>query len=136
MKKIIIFTFFFLLSCQSTIDQTEIKEAIVVSDANKLKPVAITKVVGKIPRGTVIGSTGFGMFCGDQTPIKWRQSGRVNLSTEDLHDTFRDVLESKGWPVVGSTENLFDGYGFFKKCSWQNTENFSTRIYSIHWQAF
>ena len=110
MNKIIIFTFLFLLSCQSTIDQTEVKEAIVVSDSNKLKPVAITKVVGKIPRGTVIGSTGFGMFCGDQTPIKWRQSGRVNLSTEDLHDTFRDVLESKGWPVIGSTENLFDGY--------------------------
>ncbi len=110
MRPIFLLFFLILSSCQSTVKQAEVKEAIIVEEASKLKPVAITKVVGKIPRGTVIGSTGFGMFCGDQRPIKWRQGSRVNLSTEDLHDVFRDVLESKGWPVVGSTENLFEGF--------------------------
>ena len=110
MRPIFLLFFLILSSCQSTVKQAEVKEAIIVKETSKLKPVAITKVVGKIPRGTVIGSTGFGMFCGDQRPIKWRQGSRVNLSTEDLHDVFRDVLESKGWPVVGSTENLFEGF--------------------------
>lgn len=96
--------------CQTTVNQVASKPAITIHDNSKLKPIAITKVVAKIRRGSEIGATQIGIFCIDQSKLKWKTGGKVDFSTEELVDVFRDELEMNGWPVVGSTDDLFSGY--------------------------
>ncbi len=102
-----------LVGCAPTVRQVEVKKAIEVTDKSKIKPIAITKVAAKIRRGTVIGTLNVGLACVPNIPnlkIKWRSSGTISLSSEELVDVFREELEANGWPVVGSTGDLFSGY--------------------------
>ncbi len=100
-----------LTACVSVpIEQVEVKTPIKIADKARIKPVAITKVVAKIRRGTEIGTVQVGLFCIDQSKVRWKTGGKVNLSSEELVDIFREELEQNGWPVVGSTEDLFTGY--------------------------
>ncbi len=92
------------------VKQVEIKEAIEITDQTVVKPIAITKVAATIRRGTVIGGIGVGWLCIRGDEVKWRSGSKVHLSHEDLVDVFREELEANGWPVVGSTEDLFEGY--------------------------
>lgn len=75
-----------------------------------MKPVAITKVVAKIRRGTVVGQAQVGLLCVSQGQIHWNSGGTINLSSEELVDVFSEELELNGWPVAGSTDDLFSGY--------------------------
>ena len=61
-------------------------------------------------RGTVLGKLASDPACSTVTDLKWRSSGTVSLSSEELVDVFREELEANGWPVVGSTDDLFSGY--------------------------
>ncbi|MDJ0750434.1 MAG: trypsin-like peptidase domain-containing protein [Woeseiaceae bacterium] len=109
----IIISFFLaacVAACATTVEQVEVKNAIGITDPTKVKPIAITKVAAKIRRGTVVGRLGVGRFCIDSDEVKWRSGNKVFLSSEDLVDVFREELEANGWPVVGSTEDLFEGY--------------------------
>jgi len=81
-----------------------------IADPTKVKTVAITKIVGKMRRGTKIGNESVGAFCLPRGEIRWKSGGKVNLSSEELVDVFREELERNGWPVAGSTDNLFEGY--------------------------
>jgi len=92
------------------IQQVNQKDAIEIKNPSKVKPIAITKVVAKIKRGTVIGELQSGLFCSHKTDIKWRSGNTIELSSEELVDVFREELESAGWPVTGTTEDLFTGY--------------------------
>ena len=92
------------------IEQVEVKTPIKIPDKAQIKPVAITKVVAKMRRGTEIGAVQVGWFCMDQSKVHWKTGGKVNLSSEELVDIFKEELEQNGWPVVGSTEDLFTGY--------------------------
>ena len=60
----------------------------------------------------MIGQVTGGAFCVVQPggEITWGSSNRVNFTTEELIDIFVEELESAGWPVVGTTEDLFSGY--------------------------
>jgi len=101
----------FVAGCASTtVSQVEAEQAIQITDPDKVKPIAITKVAAKIRRGTDIGDLQAGWLCIKNDDIKWRSGNKVQMSNEDLVDVFREELEANGWPVVGSTENLFDGY--------------------------
>lgn len=51
-----------------------------------------------------------GLFCIDQHRVRWRSGGTVDFYTEELIDIFREELERNGWPVVGSTDDLFEGF--------------------------
>ena len=97
-------------ACATAIEQVEVKQAIEVTDQTIVKPVAITKVVAKMRRGTEIGTAQGGVFCTTQGKIRWQSGGTVNFSSEELVDVFRDELEINGWPVSGSTDDLFAGY--------------------------
>ena len=99
-----------LAACATTVEQAEVRQAIEISDPSKVKPIAITKVAAKIRRGTVVGTLGVGAFCMGNEEVKWRSGNKVFLSNEDLVDVFREELEANGWPVMGSTEDLFEGY--------------------------
>ena len=92
------------------VQQEEVKQAIEIVEPSKVKPVAITKIAAKIRRGTVVGELGVGAFCAKAEDVKWRSGSKVVLDSEELIDVFREELETHGWPVVGSTENLFEGY--------------------------
>ena len=94
----------------STVTQVQVKEAITLQDKSKVKPLAITKVAAKMRRGTVLGKMSIGGFCIGNSDIKWRSGNKVHLSSEELVDVFREELEANGWPVMGSTEDLFSGY--------------------------
>jgi len=99
-----------LASCATTVQQVEVMEAIEITDSSRVKPIAITKVAAKIRRGTVVGKLGIGWLCVGSDEVKWRSGNKVLLSDEDLVDVFREELQANGWPVVGSTEDLFEGY--------------------------
>ncbi len=109
-KLLILIVASFLMSCATTVQQVDVKQAIEVTDKSKVKPIAITKVAAKMRRGTVLGKIGQGLFCIPYQDLKWRSGSTVSLSSEDLVDVFREELEANGWPVVGSTDDLFSGY--------------------------
>jgi len=92
------------------ITQVDKKEAIDINNPSKVKPIAITKVVVKIRRGTVIGELQGGLFCSHEADLKWRTGNTISISSEELVDIFREELESAGWPVAGTTDDLFSGY--------------------------
>ncbi len=96
--------------CSTTVQQATVMDAIEITDPTKVKPIAITKVAATIRRGTVVGSLKVGGFCAGNEEVKWRSGNKVFLDSEDLVDVFREELEVNGWPVVGSTEDLFQGY--------------------------
>lgn len=100
-----------LSACVATpVKQVEQQTPRQITNKSKVKPIAITKVVGKIKRGTEIGSYGAGWACVTRGKINWKSGGKVNLNSEELTDVFREELELAGWPVVGSTDDLFNGY--------------------------
>ena len=111
MRNLGAFALFVILSgCGSTsVQQVTVKEAITITDPSEVKPIAITKVAAKMRRGSVVGELRQGWACIKHSDIKWR-TGTVNLSSEELVDVFRDELDANGWPVVGSTDDLFAGY--------------------------
>lgn len=100
-----------LAGCNSVpVKQVAQNEPIQINNPSELKPIAITKVVGKMKRGADIGDVQGGLLCVFLGNLNWKSGGKVNLSSEELVDVFRDELETNGWPVVGSTDNLFEGY--------------------------
>jgi S1-C subfamily serine protease len=101
----------FLSACGgATVKQVTVKAPIAVTDQSTVKPVAITKIVAKMRRGQDIGAYEIGAFCIENSRLRWKSGGKVNLSSEELVDVFREELEANGWPVVGSTDDLFSGY--------------------------
>lgn len=99
-----------LSGCAEIVTQVQVKKAITLKDRSEVKPLAITKVAAKMSRGTVLGKMAVGGFCIGHSDIKWKSGSKVNLSDEALVDIFREELEANGWPVVGSTDDLFSGY--------------------------
>ena len=100
----------FLSGCATHVGQVEVKRAIEINDRSKIKPIAITKVAAKMRRGQILGSFRAGAFCIPNGDLKWKSGNKVYLSNEDLVDVFAEELERNGWPVVGTTEDLFSGY--------------------------
>lgn len=109
-KKLMIVLSISVISCVTTVPQVEVLAPIEIADKSKVKPIAITKVAAKMRRGSVVGKIRQGGFCTPYQDLKWRTGSTVSLSSEDLVDVFREELEANGWPVVGSTDDLFAGY--------------------------
>lgn len=100
-----------LTGCQSTpVKQVAIQTVTEITDPSTIKPIAITKVVGKMKRGEDIGDWQAGVLCIRHGDINWRSGSKVNLTSEELADVFKEELEKNHWPVVGSTDDLFNGY--------------------------
>ena len=111
-----------LFSCAQRVTQVEFKRAIQVTDKSKIKPIAITKVVAKMRRGTVLGSISGGIACIPQpfSQIKWKSGGKISIDSEELVDVFREELEitmSTFWfPSLG-------GRGYSHSERKENTKN-------------
>jgi S1-C subfamily serine protease len=102
---------FTLFGCVvAVVPQTERLDPLEIVDEAAIKPIAITNVAAKMRRGTVLGTIASDELCVTKSDLKWRSGGTVSLSSEELVDVFREELEANGWPVVGSTDDLFSGY--------------------------
>ncbi|HET7832529.1 MAG TPA: hypothetical protein VFK88_06140 [Gallionella sp.] len=71
------------------------------------KPIQFSKFVTKLSLGEQIGQFQYGWGCMPGSAIDWR-GGRLNITNEELIDTFRKELESKNYSVVGDPYALFD----------------------------
>jgi len=70
-------------------------------------PRLFSSVVVKLPLGEAIGRLHYGWGCFPGAPIVWR-GGRLNLTAEELIETFRSELQKANYPVVGDPYALFD----------------------------
>jgi len=74
------------------------------------RPVQLSRLVLKQPRGTRIGKVKLGLLCIGGYSFTWRgRSGE--LSTEDFDDAFRGQLKALGYNVVSTNSDLFDTEG-------------------------
>lgn len=69
-------------------------------------PIEFRKIVTKIPLGEQIGQFQYGWLCAPGAAVNWR-GGRLNITDEELTETFRKELEENNYPVVGDPYALF-----------------------------
>ena len=100
--------------CMSSVRRAHIGEVQTVSGECKAEPVQLTKVIIKLKRGQKIGTLHGGVFCVHQGNMTW-QGGRMNVTSDDFTDVFREEFENAGFEVVGNPEALFDDPSEWKK---------------------
>ena len=71
------------------------------------KPVQFWKFVTKLPLGEQIGQFQYGWGCMPGSEIDWR-GGRLNITNEELIETFNKELENNDYSVAGDPYALFD----------------------------
>jgi len=100
---------FILFSCASAnVKQVAIRDTIDIQAGVDTKPLLFKKVVVKLPRGKEIGSLQTGLLClpvGRQ--LTWK-GGRVNITSDDFTEVFREELEKANYPLVGNPDALFE----------------------------
>jgi len=81
-------------------------------DQNSMKTVAITKIVAKLRRGTIIGKYYWNQgayACANENDLKWRSAKVQSVETDEMKDIFSEELEANNWPVISTKERLFEG---------------------------
>lgn len=104
---IIIFTV--LIGCASSahIQHTEVKKAIEVQPVENTRPLQFKKIVVKLDRGEDIGSIQGGVLCVAQRDLIWR-GGKVEVSSEEFTEVFKEELEKANYNIIGNTDSLFE----------------------------
>jgi len=100
---------FILISCASAnIKQVAIQDTIDIQPGVDAKPLLFKKIVVKLPRGKEIGSLQTGLLC---LPVgrslTWK-GGKVNITSDDFTEVFREELEKANYPLVGNPDALFE----------------------------
>ena len=98
-----------LMLCGCTVapvQVADVKLARPIPPGVDVKPIEFRKIVTKIPLGEQIGQFQYGWGCFPGSKIGWR-GGKLNITDEELTETFRTELESKNYPVVGDPYALF-----------------------------
>lgn len=70
-------------------------------------PLALSKILIKLRRLETLGRIQGGFLCVDQGPLEW-QGGRLNITTDETTEVFRDEMVKAGYPIVGDPNALFD----------------------------
>jgi serine protease Do len=84
----------------------EIKAPRAIPSGADASPIEFRRIVTKLPLGEEIGQFQYGWGCFPGATITWR-GGRLNITDEELTETFRKELESNNYPVVGDPYALF-----------------------------
>jgi len=93
--------------CEVTpVKQVETRAAIPLQAGVGTRPIAFQKIVTKLPLGEKIGTRQYGLACMPGAPVEWR-GGRLNVTDEELADTFRKELKALHYTVVGDPYALF-----------------------------
>lgn len=88
------------------VQQADTKSPIEIPAGETAKPLAFRKIMTKLPLGEQIGTIQYGWGCFPGTALTWR-GGRLNITDEELTETFRKELESRNYPIVGDPYALF-----------------------------
>lgn len=88
------------------VKQAEKLNTTVVPETQNSLPIALTKVVYRVPRTKPLGGVGVGLFCVEQGKITV-SSGRYQLGDYSFSHAFRDVMERANYTVVGDPDALF-----------------------------
>jgi len=92
----------------ANVKQVAIRKTIDIETGVDAKPLLFKKVVVKLPRGHKIGAIQAGLLCIPQgQPLTWK-GGRVNITSDDFTEAFRDELEKANYPLVGNPDALFE----------------------------
>ena len=84
------FVLFMSSSCgQVTTKHVLVKDPIQIEIGKKIQPLEFSKVVIKVKRNEKIGKLMLGPFCHPRD-LKWRSSGRSNVTSDDFTEVFRD----------------------------------------------
>ena len=84
----------------------ESKNPRVIPPGAEARPIQFRRILAKLPLGEPIGQFHYGWVCSPGATIPWR-GGRLNITEEELTETFRIELESNNYPVVGDPYALF-----------------------------
>jgi len=96
-----------LIGCTvSPVQKAEAQTPIKISVGTQAMPIGFRQVLTKIPLGEQIGKIHYGWGCFPGENIEWR-GGRLNITDEELTETFRSELESKNYQIVGDPYALF-----------------------------
>ena len=102
------FAIFLLAGCQTTpVKPVALKQAINIPIGTDAKPIQLRKVIVKIKRGEKIGTWSRGVLCIKDSDIKWK-GGKLDVTSDDLTEVFREELEQAGYPVLGDPDALFE----------------------------
>jgi hypothetical protein len=88
------------------VPRAEVKTPLEITNGQPATPLGFTKIVTKIPLGEQIGTIQHGWACLPGSSVTWR-GGRLNITDEELADTFRRELASRNYPIVGDPYALF-----------------------------
>ncbi len=72
------------------------------------RPITMSKLVVKLPRGSKIGTIKTGMLCVPYGPLNWRGTNGLNISDNDFYAIFYEDLKQLNYNVVGDPGELFD----------------------------
>lgn len=109
-KKFTLITIFTILitSCATpSVQYAEVGEVLEIKQDVDSIPLALSKVVVKLRRLELLGRVSGGWLCVDQGPLEW-QGGRLNITTEEITEIFRDEMVKGGYPIVGDPNALFE----------------------------
>jgi len=99
----------FLTGCATSavIKDVKTKDVKEIKIGETSKPLQFRKIVIKLRRGTHIGAWKGGLLCVPQGDLTWK-GGKVDISSDDFNESFRDVLESANYKIVGDPDALFE----------------------------
>ena len=105
----LLFVFLFILSSCSTpsVQYAEVGKVLEIERDVDSIPLALSKVVVKLRRLELLGRVQGGLLCIDNGPLEW-QGGRLNITTEEITEVFRDEMVKGGYPIVGDPNALFE----------------------------
>jgi len=100
---------FVLAGCVSAkVKNVAILETIDIKAGVDAKPLLFKKIVVKLPRGKEIGSLQYGLLCIPAArPLTWK-GGRLNVTSDDFTEVFREEFEKANYPLVGDPDALFE----------------------------
>lgn len=96
-----------LAGCQVSKVAVSDYQAQAVAEGQTSVPVALSKVVIRIPRGKTVGEMGYGAICRQEHELRWNTGG-VGATDDELVDLFYQELKQWNYDVVGSPRDLFN----------------------------
>ena len=98
----------FISSCTTpAVQYAEVGKVLEIERDVDSIPLALSKVIIKLRRLELLGRVQGGWLCVDNGPLEW-QGGRLNVTTEEITETFRDEMVKAGYPIVGDPNALFE----------------------------
>jgi hypothetical protein len=96
-----------LSGCTVTpVKNAEVRAPLEIPSGTQTKSIEFRKVLTKIPLGEQIGKIHYGWGCFPGANIGWR-GGRLNITDEELTETFRNELQGRNYQIVGDPYALF-----------------------------